>query len=401
MNDNNAEKPVILIFSFAFWPFIGGAEVAIQEITKRLVDHFDFDLVTFDFSKKNRLPVYEKKDNVNIYRVGRGDFGYLSRFIFFYPWLAVKQAQKMKKDRNYVLVWSMMAMWASWAGLIFKEKNKKIPWLLSMQSGDSDFSIFLRTWFWFFRYKQIYQKTDRTQVISKWLEKRARKNKFSKKIDLVPNGVDLEKYDQYFSEDQKKDLRTELGILPEEKVIITTSRLAKKNGIIDLVKGFFEAQKKIDNLRLLVVGEGKERKKIEKLIKKLKIEKKVIMTGFVSNDEVVKYYKIADLFVRPSHSEGMGNSFIEAMYARVPVIATPVGGIVDFLKDVETGFFCKIKDARDLSAKIIYVLDEKNKVQIEIIKKKAHSMVKEKYSWDQVSHQMKNIFWEMINENNK
>jgi len=307
----------------------------------------------------------------------------------------------MKKDRNYVLVWSMMAMWASWAGLIFKEKNKKIPWLLSMQSGDSDFSIFLRTWFWFFRYKQIYQKTDRTQVISKWLEKRARKNKFSKKIDLVPNGVDLEKYDQYFSEDQKKDLRTELGILPEEKVIITTSRLAKKNGIIDLVKGFFEAQKKIDNLRLLVVGEGKERKKIEKLIKKLKIEKKVIMTGFVSNDEVVKYYKIADLFVRPSHSEGMGNSFIEAMYARVPVIATPVGGIVDFLKDVETGFFCKIKDARDLSAKIIYVLDEKNKVQIEIIKKKAHSMVKEKYSWDQVSHQMKNIFWEMINENNK
>jgi len=67
---------------------------------------------------------------------------------------------------------------------------------------------------------------------------------------------------------------------------------------------------------------------------------------------------LADVFVRPSLSEGLGNVFLEAMAAGLPIIGTPVGGILDFLKDGETGLFCRIKNPKSIAEKIKEILSD-------------------------------------------
>ncbi|MBU4360966.1 glycosyltransferase, partial [Patescibacteria group bacterium] len=179
------KKSKILILSLTYLPFIGGAEVAIKEITSHLSGDFSFDMITCGLDKK--LPKFEQIGNINIYRVGKGK---LSKY--FYPYLALKQAKKLYKKNNYKIAWAMMATWAGWAALKIKEKFPEIKYLLTLQSGDSDKFIKKRTWFWNRRYKKIYQKADKIQVISKWLEKRARRFGYKGEISLVPNGVNIE-----------------------------------------------------------------------------------------------------------------------------------------------------------------------------------------------------------------
>jgi len=93
----------------------------------------------------------------------------------------------------------------------------------------------------------------------------------------------------------------------------------------------------------------------------------------------------------------LGNSFLEAMAAEVPVVATPVGGIPDFLEDGKTGWFCKVRDPQSIAEKIQYILDEKNKDEVEWVVKNAKELVEKKYNWDNIAIQMNNIFNKLTN----
>ena len=84
------------------------------------------------------------------------------------------------------------------------------------------------------------------------------------------------------------------------------------------------------------------------------------------------------------------------MAAGVPVIATPVGGIVDFLQDKKTGWFCEVKNPESIAEKISYILDEKNKVEVEQVIFNAKKMAQEKYSWDKIAGKMGGIFIKII-----
>ncbi len=180
-------KPKILIFILTYPPFIGGAEIAVQEITKRLDNDFNFDLITARLDKK--LLTEERINNVNVYRVGWGKN--LDKYL--YPWLAMKKAKELWFLRGhgrtmspawgrtmspamnlpYAIAWGVVETWGGWAALKFKEKFPQVKYLLTMQSGDSDAFIKARTWFWFWRYKKIFTKADRIQAISTFLAKRA------------------------------------------------------------------------------------------------------------------------------------------------------------------------------------------------------------------------------------
>ncbi len=370
------KKPKILIFSLAYLPFIGGAEIAVNEIVKRLNYKFNFDLITAKLDK--RLPSEEIINGLKIYRVGKGR---LSKY--FFPWLAFKKAKELHRKNNYQIVWGIMAFWAGWAALKFKERFSKVKYLLTLQSGDSDNFVKKRTWFWHWRYKKIYQKADHIQVISNWLRERAKKFGYQGEISLVPNGTSLK------CKEIKKLRRNK-----NRKIILTISRLVEKNGLEDLIK----AMKLINYppVRLLIIGSGPLRKSLENLVKKLNLESKVEFLGKISHKKIWDYYSQADVFVRPSLSEGFGNVFIEAMAAGVPVVATPVGGIPDFLKDKETGWFCKVKNPQSIAETVKYILDNKNQKEVRRVAVNAEKMIEKGYTWDIVAKKMKNIFLDLL-----
>jgi len=326
----------ILILTTAYLPQVGGSELAIKNITDRLLE-FDFDLITSRFSSD--VPLCEKIGNVNVYRVGN----FLSRFSFLLPKnflpIAVffKARRLIAQHGPYDLVHAYQASQAAGGGWLLKWMYPQIPFLVTVQEGKilTSQSVLTR----FFRYF-IFKKADHATVISNYLAKYVASQNKNLPVTIIPNGVDLNKFTV-----------SSLQFPDKEKRIITISRLVEKNGVEDLINAMSIVTKKIPDANLVIIGDGPLDKGLRFKAKDLKLENNIKFLGEIPNDLLPKYLDESTVFVRPSLSEGLGISFLEAMAAGVPIIGTPVGGIVDFLEDGETGLFCKVKDAQDIGEK--------------------------------------------------
>jgi glycosyltransferase involved in cell wall biosynthesis len=157
-----------------------------------------------------------------------------------------------------------------------------------------------------------------------------------------------------------------------------------KNAVGDVIKSLVHLP---PNVKFLVLGTGYQLEELKTLARDLGVYERVNFLGYVSHTEMPKYLKVSDIFIRPSISEGFGNSFIEAMAGGLPVIATSVGGIVDFLKNKETGLFCEVGDPKDIARKIDIYLKDKN-LRDEIVDNAMH-MVIDRYDWGMIVKSMK------------
>ena len=133
-NMSGNTRPRVLIFSLAYFPWVGGAEIAVKEVTSHLNQSFDFDLVTLQF--EGGQAGHEIMGNVDVYRV-KGNKS-------FFPIRAFFLARRLHREKKYKVIWSIMAAYAGGAALIFKIFNPKTPWLLTLQEGDSEKHILKR-----------------------------------------------------------------------------------------------------------------------------------------------------------------------------------------------------------------------------------------------------------------
>src|SRR6185369_532215 len=140
-----------------------------------------------------------------------------------------------------------------------------------------------------------------------------------------------------------------LGKKENDIFLITTGRLVLKNANLDIIESLKYLP---ENVKLLIIGQGVEGKMLKERTKEFGLMDRVKFLGFIKHSDMPIYLHISDIFIRPSLSEGFGNSYIEAMAAGIPVIATPVGGIPDFLRDGETGLFCEVKNPKSIAQKV-------------------------------------------------
>jgi glycosyltransferase involved in cell wall biosynthesis len=393
---NNSQKRKVLIFSVAYYPYlIGGAEVAVKEITDRINVDYEFDMVTLYAGEKRQ----EKIGNINVYRVGpkidvkQGKSVKISHFVkIIYIFSAFIKALLLNRKRKYDFIWSIMASFSGFSALFFKYINKQTPFILTLQEGDSlehiqkSFGItypISRP-----LYKKIFAKADYIQAISKFLSDYAKDMGAVCNIEVIPNAVDFKLFSNPQQQGQIKALKSELGIKDEENILITTSRLVQKNAVGDIIDSMSFLPK---NTKLLILGIGSQEDFLKEKVSLLKLQDRVVFAGFVPYKDIPLYLNISHVFIRPSLSEGFGNSFIEAMASGVPVIATRVGGIVDFLFDNQTGFFCEVKNPKSIADKVNEILSNQD-LRDKVIEN-ARKMVKEKYDWNIISRDIvDNVF---------
>jgi glycosyltransferase involved in cell wall biosynthesis len=201
---------------------------------------------------------------------------------------------------------------------------------------------------------------------------------------VVPNGVDVEHFSREVPHEDLEAVKRAIGKGPDDIFLVTASRLVEKNAIGDIVSALAYMPA---NVKLLILGQGELEKPLRERVKKLRLEERVEFLGFIGHEDLPTHLKACDIFIRPSLSEGFGNSFIEAMAARIPVIATRVGGIVDFLKDKETGLFCEVNSPEDIARKAEIFIRDRN-LRDEIVEN-AFRMVRERYDWSLVASDMK------------
>lgn len=376
-------KKRIALFSVTYHPFVGGAEVAIAEVMKRLAD-YEFDIFTARLDSK--LAREERLGNVRFFRVGSGR-PTLDKLL--YPWRAMRLALKRHRQNPYNIIHAVLETYAGLAALLFKKREQSVPYILTLQSGDSDCWLWLRTWFWYPLYRQVYTCADKISSISNWLASRARRYGFQGDIKIIPNGVDVAHFSGKIDPAERQFIRRSWGAVAGDFIIITASRLVKKNGIDILIEAMTRLP---ENIKLVIAGEGEEEEKLKEKVKsnKEKVGGRVIFLGQINHASLPRVLKAADVFARPSRSEGLGNAFLEAMAAGLPVVGTKVGGIVDFIKDKETGLLVEPKNPQVLASAITLLAgNEKLRRQLA---DNGRALVRREYDWKTIASQYRAVY---------
>jgi glycosyltransferase involved in cell wall biosynthesis len=394
----------ILIFSLTYHPFVGGAEVAIKEITDRLdPEEFEFHMITLRFD--SNLPRREKVGNVKVHRIGFASPGSkvsdrkmprrakLAKALF--PFTAFFKALRLHRHYQFDLVWSMMANQAGFAALFFKLTHPRVRYFLELQDGRpfahmKDRRPLLRS-IWPL-YKQIYMRANIVKCISLFIATEVRMLGYRGSVRVIPNGVDVEKFSHRVDERKLQALRDKYEKKATDTLLFTASRLVLSRGVEDVIQALTELP---EHVKFLIAGEGEDREKLEHIARGLGVYERVIFAGYVSHEELPAYLQISDIFVRPSLIEGMGNAFIEAFAAGVPIIGTPVGGIPDFLFDPEknpadpsTGLFCNVQDPHSIAVAVERYMQDAT-LRHHIIEN-AQQLAASKYDWSFIARDMRN-----------
>jgi len=362
------KKDRILIFSTAYLPLIGGAELAVKNITDHIPD-YEFHLITAKI--KSGLPSFEKIGNVYVYRIGFGNI--IDKLLL--PILGFFKALRLNVKNNYRIVWAIMASYGGFAGLFYKIIKPKVKFLLTLQEGDDLSYIKKRIGIIYPLFAMIFKRADFIQPISNFLALWAKGIGAGCPIEVVPNGVDLEIFKSAW---QLKNL--------QKRIIITVSRLVEKNGVRSLI----EAMKDVEG-ELWIIGDGELRMELGKLVEDLRMNQRIRFFGHLPPAEVFSKLSQASVFVRPSLSEGLGNAYLEAMAVGLPAVGTPIGGIPDFLTDGETGWFCEANNPHSIANKIKHILNPENQQEIKRIIYNARKLVEDKHDWKNISESIKNI----------
>ena len=135
-------------------------------------------------------------------------------------------------------------------------------------------------------------------------------------LKVIPTGVDL----KGINETPKRDVRKDLGLKKNDKILLTLSRIAPEKKINNLLDIFPIIKEKHPTVKLVVVGDGPDLKNLKNKVKDMKLEDSVLFTGSVEHSDVGNYYAMADLFVSASDTETQGLTYIEAMAAGTPSI---------------------------------------------------------------------------------
>jgi len=403
----------ILIFSLVYYPrFIGGAEVAVKEITDRIpaattraaggsdIPRYEFDMVCLRLDSS--LPRVERIGNVTVHRVGwaggrqsvspdsLGWFLGLNKYAFLLT--GFTKACSLHRAHPYDATWSLMATYNSFAAVFFKLTHPRVPFLFTLQDGDPIEYIRRRArplWPFFTR---MFTRADHIQAISRYLADWARDMGARCPIDIVPNGVDVQTFSRQTSLAEKDAAAEELGKRNGDIFLITTSRLVVKNAVGDIISALpFMSQ----NVKLAILGQGYQEADLRALASRLGVADRVRFMGYVAHADMLPYLAASDVFVRPALSEGLGNSFLEAMAAGIPVVGTAVGGIPDFLTDGETGLVCDVGSPRSIAQKVEKLLRDRE--SRDYIVTNARRLVLDKYTWEKVAQDMGRIFSQLTN----
>ncbi|QQG42844.1 MAG: glycosyltransferase family 4 protein [Candidatus Giovannonibacteria bacterium] len=347
------KKPVIFVFSTAYLPFIGGAEVAIEQVAKRFKDMFDF--VIFTSRMRGDLPTMEVRSEGLVIRVGFGN-KFDKFLLLFFGWF--RALRELKKRRGRMIFWVMdFSFGAAVAGFL-KIFYPKIPLVFTIQYGYGEERVARgRFGLMNLAFRLILMQADYVTAISNYLLDLCKQYGYIGEEAVIHNGVDLKKFTN-----QESRL--------ENRVIISTSRRVYKNGLDILEKAFEIVKKKFPDAELKIISD-------------------------IPYDELPKYLWKAHIFVRPSRSEGMGNAFVEALAAGLPIVGTPVGGILDIIKDGETGLFAKVDDPKDLAEKIKILLADKALARK--IVENGRKMVEERFDWNKIAQNYSDIFNHELN----
>lgn len=307
----------VLITTETFSPMISGVVTSVVNLNKELLEmEHDVRILTLsqsNYSWKKDNVYYIKSFGINVYPNMRGTVSfndkYLKEILEWAPDIIHSQtefftfvfANRISKKLNIPIVHTYHTMYEHYTDYVIK--NRAV--------GKKLVSAFSR---------EILKKVDIVIAPTEKVRESLKRYGIEKEIEVIPTGINLDRFKVKISEDEKSELKRTLGIRGENRVILSVGRLGAEKNIDEILLNLPMLIEKHKNLVLLIVGDGPHRSTLERIAKELDIEDHVIFAGMVPPELVAKYYQIADIFVSASESETQGLTYIEALANGIPEV---------------------------------------------------------------------------------
>lgn len=201
--------------------------------------------------------------------------------------------------------------------------------------------------------KNIVNKADRIIAPSEKTRQLLKSYGVFRPIEIVPTGIDLELFHKKSDPARLKELKKQLHIPPENRVIIFVGRLAKEKNIEELV--LYHSKLRDPHITLLIVGDGPHKTKLEECVKNTKAN--AVFTGIVQYDEIADYYRLGDIFVSASTSETQGLTYIESLACGVPTLCRKDPCLAEVITDGVNGW--QYENFSDFKRKLFIMLYDK------------------------------------------
>lgn len=203
----------------------------------------------------------------------------------------------------------------------------------------------------------------------------------NKNIFIIPNGVDVQKFD-------KVKVKKASGFK-----ILFVGRLHPQKGLVYLIKAMRFVVKKCPQVFLDLVGEGPLEKSLKRHIEDFGLKKYIRFKGRVSGKRLIREYKSSYLFVLPSLYEGQPLTLLEAWAAKLPVLVTTVGENPAMVKEGVNGYLVKPGESHQLVGKIIKAIENPN---LKKLGENGHRLVKREFSWLKVAEEIFAVYEKTI-----
>lgn len=216
------------------------------------------------------------------------------------------------------------------------------------------------------------------------------------KIDVIPNGVNMSKYD--FNYDRYAEIRAKFA-LPHEKIVFFVGRHVWEKGVDVLVGAVQSVLKEVPEAKFVITGEGYMTDKCRDLTNQMGLGDKVLFTGYTDDDTLDALLHISDVIVIPSRYEPFGIVALEGMASRTPVVASDTGGLSEIIQHEINGLKVWSGHSESLAIGISRVLKD-NGLKENIVTN-AYNIVKSTYNWENIAGMTKSTYERIIDEYNK
>jgi L-malate glycosyltransferase len=358
----------ILMLNYEFPPIGGGASNAIYHVLREFSEKdLEIELIT---SSAGTYAEERFSKNIMLYRldVGKKSHHYQSaKETLLWSLKTMRLMPKLLK-KNY----DLCHCWFGWPpGFFGYLHRKRLPYVVSLRGTDVpgfnprtkvlDKLVFKSL------SRKIWGAAGSVVANSEGLKKLANYT-WKGKIEIIPNGVDTEK----FHPGKKKGRFTLLAV----------SRLIERKGLNYII----DAMPFIKDVRLVIAGDGPEMQSLKSRAKSLGVSDKVNFLGKVEHDRLPQVYRQADIFILPSIHEGMSNTLLEAMASGLPVIVTDTGGTKELVKD--NGIIIRKKSSDDIKKAVTKLFDEKLRKRYSANSRK----MAEQHSWKKVADKYRELY---------
>jgi glycosyltransferase involved in cell wall biosynthesis len=340
-------------------PFSG---VFIRSLNKALSGHLEVTVIhprpwpkSFPMHSSNGSSYYERQGSIQVYRPpmfvpARGDRIFMRGLFFFLSTL--KLLLITKKYTDFDLVHAHMAVPAGFAGVILSKIFRK-PIVITCHGSDLNVYPHVPVLKQMVNYS--LKRSDAIVTVSNNLKAKAKALGISdNKIEVIKNGVDH----KIFKIMDKCSAKKQLGLKNEGHIILYIGHLTQEKGLAYLLRSMASLLKIKRNVYLFIIGEGKEKRRLSKMISTLGIEKRVFLIGPRPNSEIPIWLGASDLLCLPSFREGLPCVILEALACGRPVVASDIGGIPEVLGGDETlGIMISPKDDSALARALTKALN--------------------------------------------